>query len=153
MMTIKVKKKRFAKDFIISVKLPNKQYEQITVEAEVANIDVGTVDAFYHYLKTSVGNITVQDANGIINAKAEVGNVELQFHEIISDIVAETEVGNITVKIEEAPTALQTVCKTSIGSTTINLPNVNDGSIGSGGPQVELTTEVGDVSLMLVGEN
>lgn len=152
-LTIEANKKKFAQGFVILIKLPGKQYEQLVVEAEAANIDVGKVDALIHNIQTSVGNITVIDADGIINARAKVGNVNLEFQAITNDIVAKTEVGNIIVKTEEAPTALQTTSKTSVGTTTINLPNVNNGSIGTDGPNVDLLTEVGDVSLLLVGED
>lgn len=152
-VSIEAKKKaRLSQNFTILIELPRKKYEQIQVQAEVANIDVSKITAKNIYLKSSVGNIAVIETDGIINANAEVGNVHLQFEELINNISAKTDVGNVVVKTEKSPSALQTTCKTSIGTTIVNLPNLTNGSIGVGGPQVNLTTEVGDVSLLLVGE-
>lgn len=152
-VTIKAKKKtKYAPGFIISVELPSKLYEQLQVHADVANIDIDAINVASYELKTSVGNINVDAAQGIINAGAQVGNIHLQLQTITSDIAAKTEVGNIVVETKEAPEALQTECKTTIGTTTINLPNVQDGAIGIGGPLVKLLTDVGDVSLLLASE-
>lgn len=150
---IKAKKKsKLAQDFIISVELPNKVYEQLQVQAEVATIDVVGVQAASYRLKTSVGNINVNTGQGIIHAEAEVGNVHLKLGAIVSDIIAKTEVGNILVETKEVPEALRTAAKTEVGTTTIDLPNMQDGVIGAGGPVVKLQTDVGDVSLLLGSE-
>jgi len=152
-LAINVKTKtRFSQGLIISVELPSKQFEALQVTADVANIDVGAIDVAQLYLATQVGNITVKNTIGAIQSKAEVGNVVMHFETITNNIVSKAEVGNIVVNVANAPPALQTNCSTSIGTATINLPNMNNGSIGEGGPTVELVTEVGDVSLLLVGE-
>ena len=150
---IKAKKKsKLAQGFTISVELPSKQYEQLQIQADAANINVGRVHTTGYVLKTSVGNIDVDAAQGIINADTQVGNVHLNLQTISNDIVARTEVGNIVVETNEAPPALQTLCKTGIGTVEISLPNVQNGSIGTDGPLVKLTSEVGDVSLLLTNE-
>ena len=152
-LTLKAKKtSKLTQNFIVSVELPNKLYEQIQVHVDVGNIDiVGTYAASYA-LKTTVGNVNVDVPQGIINAQSQVGNMGIQLVEISSDITAKTEVGNILVETKEAPEALQTACKTNIGTTTINLPNTQNGDIGTGGPIVKLQTDVGDVSLQLGSE-
>lgn len=151
-VTIKAKKRsKFSQRFIVTVQLPNKQYETIRAQAGVANIDVGALKASTFLLKTEVGNITTREAEGSIQAKTEVGNVLLQFETITRDIVAKSEVGSVVVNVEQAPLMLQINCRTSIGTTTINLPNVVNGAVGTGGPLVDLMSEVGDVSLMLIG--
>lgn len=143
------KKSKLTQDFIISVELPSKVYEQFQVEADVANIDLDGVQAASYLLKTSVGNINVNTAQGIINANAKVGNVHVQLATIVSDINAKAEVGNILVETQEAPEALQTAAKTEVGTITMDLPNMQDGTIGKGGPVVKLEVGVGDVSLLL----
>ena len=152
-VTIKSKRKsKLAAGFVISVELPSKQYEQLQIHAEAANINVGTVHAAGYVLNTSVGNIDVDAAQGIINADTKVGNIQLNLQTISNDIVARTEVGNIVVETNETPLALQTLSKTGIGTVEISLPNLQDGSIGTDGPLVKLTSEVGDVSLLLAIE-
>lgn len=150
---IKAKKRsKFSQRFIVTIQLPNKQYEAIHAQAGVANIDIGSLKASTLSLKTEVGNITTTEVEGKIQAKTEVGNILLQFETITKDIVAKSEVGSVVVNVAQAPTMLRTNCRTSIGTTTINLPNVVDGAVGTGGPLVDLASEVGDVSLMFVGE-
>lgn len=151
-VTIKAKKRsKFSQRFIVTVQLPNKQYETIRAQSEVANIDIGPLKASTFSLKAEVGNITTNHADGIIQATTEVGNVLLQFETITRDIAAKSEVGSVVVNVEQAPLMLQTNCRTSTGTTTINLPNVVDGAVGTGGPLVDLASEVGDVSLLFVG--
>lgn len=153
LVTIKAKKKsKLTQNFSVSIELPNKLYEQIQVHADVGNIDIAGANAASYALKTSVGNMTVDVLQGVIHAESQVGNVNLQVAEITSDITAKTDVGNIVVETVEAPEALQTDCKTNVGTTTINLPNTQNGDIGTGGPVVKLETDVGDVSLLLGGE-
>ena len=143
---------KFSQRFIVTVKLPNKQYEAIQAQAGVANIDIGSLKASNFSLKTEVGNITAINAEGQVQAKTEVGNVLLTFEEITRNVMAKSEVGSVVVNVAQAPLTLQTNCRTSIGTTTVNLPNIIDGEIGTGGPLVDLSSEVGDVSLLFVGE-
>lgn len=153
LVTIKAKKKsKLTQNFSVSVELPNKLYEQIQVHADVGNVEIAGANAASYALKTSVGNVNVNVPQGIINAESQVGNMNLQVAEITSDINAKIDVGNIVVETVEAPEALQTDCKTNVGTTTINLPNTQNGDIGTGGPIVKLQTDVGDVSLLLGGE-
>lgn len=150
---IKAKKKsKLAEGYMIMVELPSKQYEQIQIQADAANINVGAIHTSGYVLKTSVGHIEVDAAQGIINADTQVGNVHINMQMIGRDVIAKTEVGNIVVETDEAPPALQTVCKTSLGEVVISLPNIQNGSIGTGGPLVKLTSDVGDVSLSLTNE-
>ena len=146
------KKSKHAEDFVIVVELPIKLYDQFQVEADVANIDINGVQATSYLLQTSVGNINVNAAQGSINAEAKVGNVHAQLETIVSDITAKVEVGNILVETIEAPEALQTAALTEVGTVTMDLPNMQDGIIGTGGPVVKLVVGVGDVSLLLGSE-
>lgn len=153
LVTIKAKKKsKLTQNFSVSVELPNKLYEQIQVHADVGNVEIAGANAASYALKTNVGNVNVNVPQGIINAESQVGNMNFQVAEITSDINAKIDVGNIVVETVEAPEALQTDCKTNVGTTTINLPNTQNGDIGTGGPIVKLQTDVGDVSLLLGGE-
>lgn len=152
-LIIKAKKKsKLAEGYMIMVELPSKQYEQIQIQADAANLNVGAIHTTGYVLETSVGNIEVDAAQGIINADTQVGNIHINMQTIVRDIIAKTEVGNVVVETNEAPPALQTVCKTGIGEVAISLPNVQNGAIGTGGPLVKLISDVGDVSLSLTNE-
>jgi DUF4097 and DUF4098 domain-containing protein YvlB len=134
------------------VKMPKKEFATIEVHSDVANIDLSGVAANHYKIKTTMGDIHGNQLKGIVHAESEVGDIDLQFQNILNDIVAESEMGNITVTSEEAPEALQTDLTNSMGDETIKLPNGKNGSIGAGGPLVKLTTEVGDLALKVDNE-
>lgn len=153
----KVKSKLFSfrkasSSYTVLVELPRKEYEKIQVHADVANVHVGSIQANEAHVTANVGNMTIKDVKGEINAATEVGDVAIDLQNITNNIVAEAKVGNVVVETKEAPLALQTQLISSIGNSIINLPNEVDGSIGIGGPIVDLTVEVGNVSLLLSGE-
>ena len=158
-LTIKAKKKsnilsfgKFSTGYTILVELPSKQYERLQVHADVANIHVDSIQANESRVTANVGNVTLKGVNGEINVGTEVGDIEIYLQSIANNILAKAQVGNIVVETKEGPLALQTELKSSIGNSIINLPNEVDGSIGIGGPVVNLTVEVGNVSLLLSGE-
>jgi DUF4097 and DUF4098 domain-containing protein YvlB len=135
--------------FTVLVKLPGKEYERLQIHTDVANIHVDSIHATEYYVKTDVGNIKINGIHGAIHAESDVGNIHLHLQHIANDIVAKTEVGNISVRTKEAPVALQTEFNTSAGKTTVTLPNFLNGSIGVNGPLVKLASEVGNISLLL----
>lgn len=158
-LTIKAKKKsrffsfnKLSTGYTILVELPSKQYERLQVHADVANIHVDSIQANESRVTANVGNVILKGVNGEISAGTEVGDIEIGLQSIANNILAKAQVGNIVVETKEGPLALQTELKSSIGNTRINLPNEVDGSIGIGGPAVNLTVEVGNVSLLLAGE-
>ncbi|MNO04929.1 hypothetical protein D3C81_2261280 [compost metagenome] len=73
----------------------------------------------------------------------------MQLQTIDNDIEANTKYGNITIITQVAPEAIQTNLRSGLGKESILLPNVKDGSIGTGGPNVKLTSEVGDLALLM----
>lgn len=135
--------------YTILVELPSKQYEQLQVQTNVANIYIDSIQANETNAITTTGSINLIDIGGVINATVGVGDVTINLQNITNNITAKSQVGNVIVKTKEAPLALQTEITNSIGNTTINLPNEVNGSIGIGGPQVNLDVEVGNISLSL----
>lgn len=158
-VTIKAKKKnkfglsgKSPNDFKLIVELPAKQYEQLKVNSNVSTIYVDSVTANKFELQTNVGHIHIKTATGFIDAETNVGDINIQLNTILNDIIAETQVGNVSVKVAEVPESLQTDLKNSIGNTMENLPNMQNGSIGVGGPIVKLTSEVGNIELTLIDQ-
>ena len=133
----------------LEVQLPKKEFETLDVHSDVANIDLNGVDAKQYNLKTKMGNIHGNELKGIVHAESEVGDITLKFQNILNDIFAESEMGNVKVTTKEVPKALQTDLTNTVGKETIVLPNEKNGSIGVGGPLVKLTTEVGDLALIV----
>ncbi|WP_438310579.1 DUF4097 family beta strand repeat-containing protein [Sporosarcina sp. FA9] len=158
-VTIKAKKKskfglsgKLPFDFKLIVEVPVKQYEQLKVNSNVSTLYIDSITANKFELETNVGHIHLKAATGIIYAATNVGDINIQLNTILNDIVAKTQVGNVSVKVTEVPASLQTDLKNSIGNTTENLPNLQNGSIGVGGPIVKLTSEVGNIELTLIDD-
>lgn len=154
-VTIKAKEKSrlfsFGKSplgYTILVELPSKQYEKLQVESNVAHIQIDSIQANESQVTTNVGNIVVSGGGGVIHAETKTGNITIKLQNIMNNIAAKSQVGNIIVKTKEEPLVLQTELNNSIGTITINLPNEVDGAIGIGGPLVTLTVEVGNISLL-----
>jgi len=138
--------------YTILVELPSKEYENLEVHADVANIHVESIQANEARVTANVGNLTLKGINGVINAGTQVGDIEIGLQNIVHNIFVEVQVGNIAVETREEPLSVQTELKSSTGNSIINYPNEIDGSIGIGGPIVKLSVEVGNVSLLLSGE-
>lgn len=132
----------------VVVRLPRKGYEQFHVQTITANINVEGIQTDQAVLETVNGNITSSNLEGKLVGRAEVGDIWLHAQEITKDIEARTKLGNVTVTVKEAPAALRTDLNAGMGKKTVDLPNVENGSIGNGGPQVVLFSEVGDLALV-----
>ncbi|MFD1926642.1 DUF4097 family beta strand repeat-containing protein [Sporosarcina siberiensis] len=137
-------------DFKLIVEVPVKQYDLLKVNSNVSTIYVDSITANKFELQTNVGHIHLNTTTGFIYAETNVGDINMQLNTILNDIIAETQVGNVSVKIAEVPASLQTDLKNSIGNTMESLPNMQNGSIGVGGPIVKLTSEVGNIELTLM---
>lgn len=155
-LTIRAKRKlkllSFGKtphSYTVLIELPVKQYEQLFVEAEVANIHIESVAASESFIRTNVGNVTLRNIDGIINSATEVGDNTIELPTVSENISATSRVGNVIVKMQEVPLALQSEIDNRLGNTTINLPNAEEGSIGIDGPLLKLAVEVGNISVLL----
>ncbi|AJS58446.1 DUF4097 family beta strand repeat-containing protein [Paenibacillus sp. IHBB 10380] len=142
----------YSGDYELLVQLPQKNFERLQVQTEAADIDVEGVQIKRSFLEAGVGNITSKQLQGIINGVTGAGDIYVQLQSVENDIEAKTSVGNITVTTEIAPEAIQTELRNGLGERTIDfpgLPNAEDGSVGTGGPNVKLSAEVGDLALLM----
>lgn len=129
--------------YTVIIALPDKRFERLAVNTDVANIFVEKVQAEQMVLYASVGNIDVSEPAGQVHMETEVGDIQLHVEQIVHSIVASAQVGNITVTTKEAPQALRTEVSAAIGDQSISLPVTFDAE----GPLVKLTAELGNVSL------
>jgi DUF4097 and DUF4098 domain-containing protein YvlB len=142
----------FSGDYDLTVKLPRSEFQRLRVHSDAAEIALNDIQAEHIDLHTSLGDIFIKDTVGAVSARSEVGDIEVQLQNIVDDITAKSNVGDITIKTEQQPDRLRTDLRNSIGEEILELPNMKNGSIGNGGPLVLLTSEVGDVALMLLDE-
>jgi DUF4097 and DUF4098 domain-containing protein YvlB len=142
----------FSGDYDLIVRLPRSEFQQLKVHSDAAEIALNNVQAEHIDLHTSLGDIFIKDTIGAVSARSEVGDIEVSLKNIADDITATSNVGDITIKTKQEPKNLRTDLRNSIGEEIMKLPNVKNGSIGNGGPLVILTSEVGDLALMMHDE-
>jgi hypothetical protein len=146
------KKERFLvffNDYDLLIKMPNKDFKNLSVKTDAADVSLNGISANHLYLITNLGDITTHNVYGKINAESDVGDMNMFCKDISDDITAKTNLGDISVVTKKSPKNLQTYLKNNIGDETLKLPNVKNGVIGSGGPLVSLTSDVGDLKLAL----
>ncbi|MGF7047235.1 DUF4097 and DUF4098 domain-containing protein YvlB [Paenibacillus sp. DS2015] len=134
------------------VQLPQKEYEKLQVHTDLADINVEKIQTKQSFLESSLGGITANKLQGDIYSVTGLGNINVQLQAFESDIDAQTSLGNITITTEIAPAAIQTNLRSGLGERTIELPglsNVDEASLGTGGPKVKLSTELGDLALLM----
>jgi hypothetical protein len=158
-LKVDVKEKRtshlfsiFSGDYHLIVKLPKKEFQLLQVNTDAASITLNEIKADHVELSTDMGDIFIKDVVAAVSAKSDVGDIEVHLQNIEKDITAKSDVGDITVKTKEQPKQLRTQMSNSIGEEIIKLPNMENGSIGNGGPLVFLKSDVGDVALMMYNE-
>ncbi len=104
------------------------------------------------HLQTNLGDILLEDVTGVVSAKSDVGDIDIHLLHIKKDIIAKSNLGDITIKTKNEPDQLRTDLRNTIGDEKITLPSSKNGSIGTGGPLVFLSSEVGDLALMMSNE-
>ncbi|MDX8363453.1 DUF4097 family beta strand repeat-containing protein [Cytobacillus sp. IB215316] len=147
-------------DITVSVSLPTKIYESITVNTASGNIKTKDVQADKVSTSTASGNITVDDQEAItssfevasgnmyltnvvgnVTAHSSSGNITLNNEESSGNISANASSGNVNIEYVKAPSSLYINFKATSGNGSVKLDGVsyeeksNDriiGTIGSG---------------------
>lgn len=150
---IQKEKKRF---FVLNpgayellVKVPRRKFDTLHVDSGSANLNLSRIEANNYELKALAGNITVNQAKGKVDAETAVGDINLNMEYISNDIEAKTTTGNITVKTQKIPEVYRTNLKSSFGNKIVDLPNVDNDSVGVNGPLVKLSSIDGDLAILM----
>ena len=94
--------------------------------------------------------------NGNIDAESSAGSINLKLPHNTHNISARSSAGRVVITTAQVPTALQFTIHTSAGSIDFRLPNANftvnkpsdvEGSIGHGGPLLDLQASAGSVDV------
>jgi hypothetical protein len=147
-------------DFDVSLKAGDVRIEDLTakqvkVTADAGNVRVSNLDGALNAV-THAGDITIDKTAGAMDLKTDAGEIVVNQDRIQHDVTAHTGAGSIEVNVATAPQNLQFLLNTSFGETETNLPNLKvtrnsssdfEGSVGTGGPRVDLDSDLGNVSL------
>lgn len=158
----------------VELEVPKKIYKQLKVHSKAGGITVEDVSANQFDLHSSAGGILVQDLKGNVTAHSSAGSImvnnidgkldlsdsagsiDVNLKSIKHGIKAKSSAGSVRIEIQQEPKNLQFNLHTSAGSADVNLSNISFsinerdnivGSIGSGGPTVQLQSSAGSVSI------
>jgi DUF4097 and DUF4098 domain-containing protein YvlB len=107
-------------------------------------------------LSTTNGSIRAYDVSGAISAETTNGGIVLELRELTEDIRADTTNGSIKLRLAGEPNA-RLVARTTNGSISTDFPititgRINsrrrlEGTLGKGGPFIELETTNGSITI------
>ncbi|MDQ0200759.1 DUF4097 family beta strand repeat-containing protein [Neobacillus ginsengisoli] len=156
------------------VEVPQKMYSELTGHSQAGSIDIRQLSAGRMDLDSSAGSIKGEDLKGDVTAHSSAGSIKLtniegkmdlsssagsvdvEVKAITQDITAHSSAGSVRIVTGKQPESLQLNLQTSAGSVNVNLANVSYstkehdrvlGSIGSGGPKLQLESSAGSVSI------
>ncbi|WP_416829278.1 DUF4097 family beta strand repeat-containing protein [Ectobacillus polymachus] len=158
----------------VDVEVPQKMYSEITGRSSAGHIEIQQISAGRFDLDSSAGSIKADDLKGDVTAHSSAGSINLtniegkmdldssagsvnvRLKAITHDITAHSSAGSIQIVTEQQPESLQLNARSSAGSVKSNLANILystnerdrvNGSIGSGGPKLQLDSSAGSVSI------
>ncbi len=134
-------------DYELLVELPDRLYEQLRIETELANISAEGVQAKRVTVRTEHGDIATAGLSGKIEAQAVTGNIRLGVLAIADDMEAQTVYGDIAVLPDEPPESLSLKLETRFGEKKVELPETETGASGTDAPTLKLTSVVGDITV------
>lgn len=164
----------FDTELIIS--LPTKTFKEVNINSNVGKIEMETIRAeelvvgtnvgkitLNEYigkmaeLKTDVGSIEVINASGKMNIETNTGEVYLGMDKIDEDIDITSDTGKVEVVVQNKPDSLALDLKSDIGKVTADIEGLSVeeqmdseivGRLGSGGPKVNVRTDVGSIQFI-----
>ncbi|WP_274363409.1 DUF4097 family beta strand repeat-containing protein [Paenibacillus thermotolerans] len=138
------------------VKLPAKSLENVSVRNEFGEVEAVGLAAERLDIGVEAGEIRVREVNAEMDLQAGAGDIEADGIVLRHDLKAVTEAGQVRVKLSEQPEAAKLMLGSEMGEVkadldgvdyTIRSRNAVVGTIGSGGPKLHLSTELGSVTL------
>lgn len=161
----------------LHVSLPEQLYDEVAIETHVGRIEINQLEAKQLDVETDVGKVSVERFNGekasihsdvgliqVEKSKASfdlnthTGKVEMNLDSIEQDIFIQSDTGKVDVVALNAPEALNLRLKSDVGGIDADVPGLTieeksehelSGKIGSGGPTVDIRTDVGRIDFVI----
>ncbi len=150
----------------ITVYLPNKRYDHISVsnevgeitihqveavninaESELGNIEISNVSSTSLKASSEIGNISIEQYSGKLETENEMGSIEISTDKVTEPIIANNEIGEISLMIEQEPKDIFISADSEIGSKKIFGKNTGSYMNGNGEITVQLKTETGSIQV------
>ncbi len=148
----------------ITVYLPKKQYERITISNDVGEITIDQINAVYLNVKSGVadidisdvsstslnvssevGDVSIKNYSGKLDIENETGSIEISTDKVTQSLIAHNEVGEINLTINQKPMNIFISADSDVGSTRIFGQKTGSYLNGDGSITVDLSTELGDI--------
>ncbi|HEY4600734.1 MAG TPA: DUF4097 family beta strand repeat-containing protein [Cerasibacillus sp.] len=128
----------------VSIYLPERHYEHVSINSDVGNVSITSLDVNHLVsktdvanmtiknikadvidVKTNVGNVNLSNVTGAINAQSDVGKLDLKLKEITDHIQLTSDVGKISMSLPEIPNNVSFIGSSNIGKISIFGQNGN----------------------------
>ncbi|NBI30072.1 DUF4097 family beta strand repeat-containing protein [Chengkuizengella marina] len=131
-------------EYDLIVKVPETEFTQFQVHTESASVEMNNVSSNKYVLKTVTGDMNINVVQGSFDIRTDTGEILLELEQIIDDIVGKSVTGDIIIKSQQPPEALQIDFDTDTGEEVINIPSYITGK----GPIIKLSSNTGDLELV-----
>lgn len=137
-----------------NIKVSNIKAKEVDIDADLGNIEIKNIEAKEIELECDAGNIVAKDIKGDTEAKADLGNIELDYENFDYKIKAISNLGSITITLPK-DSNFNLDAKSDLGSVTTDFPvtttetskNSLRGKVGNGGKEVALTVDLGSIKI------
>lgn len=161
----------------LNLSLPKQLYAEVEIETNVGRIEIDELEALQLNVKTGVGKvlvdrfmgdkasirsdvglIQVEKSMAAFDLRTHTGKIEMILDSIEQDIFIQSDTGKVDVVSQKAPEALTLRLKSDVGGISTDVPDLTieeksehevSGKIGSGGPIVDIRTDVGKIDFRI----
>ncbi|MFS1514459.1 DUF4097 family beta strand repeat-containing protein [Chengkuizengella sp. SCS-71B] len=131
-------------EYDLIVKVPKTEFAEFQVHTESASVEMNNVSSNKYVLKTVTGDMNISVLQGAFDVRTDTGEILLELEQITDDIVGRSVTGDIMIKSQQPPEALQIDFDTDTGKEFIDLPSYLTGK----GPIIKLSSNTGDLELV-----
>ena len=138
------------------ISLPDKLYEQVTIKNNFGRIEAADLNANGVKIDLDAGEIRMSRVLGTMNLEAKSGAIFVDGIRLEKDLTAKTDVGEIAIHLNESPRNAEISLKSEIGNVRADLDDIQfdanasnkkTGAIGSKGPRLNASTNVGSIEV------
>ena len=146
--------KLYIKSELGDINVKNAIFRELDAKSSLGRISIDNVSSSKNKLVTDLGAINVENIKGPLEAKTNLGSIDLEYDKIDWDIKAESDSGSIKIILPKNSN-LTIDASTSLGSIKSNIPlEIKEksntkliGVCGSGENMISLMVELGSISI------
>ncbi|NLW22545.1 MAG: DUF4097 domain-containing protein [Tissierellia bacterium] len=137
-----------------NINIKNTYVVELDASSSLGKISIEDVYSKENKLVTDLGSISVKNVTGDLEVKTDLGRIELEYHELSSNINAKSNSGNIEIILPKKSN-FTLDANTGLGSIDTNFPldtmeksNTKvTGKVGSGANGITLSVDLGSISI------